>query len=575
MKSPDETKEQLNAFQIKKMVMRMCAIAMVDDDKIGFREFYTIAQRLIAIIEGSKNNDLKHYLDDEDFYSYIDNGSKSWEIMEGGTLLHMTAVKLEELLTDNDTEKKFSLTISENVSEDKYKNSPIPKSGLTAKNLCAWLYTEYCYSTLRDSQELKKSIYMNFPSLGNKQKVQEIRNTIEIIAADGITTDREREAFRIICKMLRIRNSTLLWNSLINKETADYEKIIEDKIEYNNQTSFYDIKYITNSLTDYNIKGPMGYGVSNVIQQEVSLREHKIHKTDKFMNKVAFIAFAISSFMLYLGVQHAHNTHADSHGAPLKTIVMTSAAAEKSETDTTTNCIPLGITIVNGLENVFFARKAVLENKEDTVPSMIKNWICIFLLSILLVFTIILNFRKIVTWLKNAYDIWMAKPLSNLNKAHRYRRNTFIVLAVMLFFTDLIMRGKLHIANLIVPICLLIIMISIEWLIFMREQHFEKSSKNHENGSPKKQNNGLLVVIVIAAIISDICLGLIELGHFKDNSDQILVKIMSAIFLGCLCFFFGKFLENYRAQQRQEINDMLKYKDEVKKHTDKMIKEKS
>lgn len=90
----------------------------------------------------------------------------------------------------------------------------------------------------------------------------------------------------------------------------------------------------------------------------------------------------------------------------------------------------------------------------------------------------------------------------------------------------------------------LAMMISIEWLIFMREKH---RSEGHNH-------TVMLIVLVLLAIIADIALSITEcISH-----DEILnLKILSApIFLGCICFFFGKWLENDNIKTQDELKEM-------------------
>jgi uncharacterized membrane protein YbjE (DUF340 family) len=87
-------------------------------------------------------------------------------------------------------------------------------------------------------------------------------------------------------------------------------------------------------------------------------------------------------------------------------------------------------------------------------------------------------------------------------------------------------------------------MISIEWLIFMREKH---SSQEHNHTT-------MLVVLVVMAIIADIALGVTEMAIEKNKFTW---NIISApIFLGCICFFFGKWLENNNTKQQDELKEM-------------------
>ena len=89
--------------------------------------------------------------------------------------------------------------------------------------------------------------------------------------------------------------------------------------------------------------------------------------------------------------------------------------------------------------------------------------------------------------------------------------------------------------ELIYSVFLLSAMLSIEWLILMREKYQEK----------KGTHSSLLVVLVLMAILSDISFGMIELQQVYTAAN-VSDKVFSALFLGCVCFFVGKYLElNY------------------------------
>ena len=111
--------------------------------------------------------------------------------------------------------------------------------------------------------------------------------------------------------------------------------------------------------------------------------------------------------------------------------------------------------------------------------------------------------------------------------------------------------------SLFAPFCLLVMMISIEWLIFMREKYQGNAkSPNHINQEHhSNSDSSILIILVIAAVLSDICLGIIELGNVFTIKD-VIDKVASALFLGCICFFLGKFIENHRVQQEKDVYDM-------------------
>lgn len=60
----------------------------------------------------------------------------------------------------------------------------------------------------------RQSIFMNVDALTNEDVTIEVRNLMRIIVIDNSITDREREAFIIYCRMMRVRNTSQLWREL-------------------------------------------------------------------------------------------------------------------------------------------------------------------------------------------------------------------------------------------------------------------------------------------------------------------------------------------------------------------------
>lgn len=121
---------------------------------------------------------------------------------------------------------------------------------------------------------------------------------------------------------------------------------------------------------------------------------------------------------------------------------------------------------------------------------------------------------------------------------HKVRNNpivSILLVAVMI----LLFSGK-H-SN---SILLLYTMLSIEWLILMKD----KSAETSPHSAP-------LTLLVIMAILSDISFGMIELQQMY-TLHNVLDKIFSALFLGCICFFFGKFLDIQYRQNKRNREEM-------------------
>jgi hypothetical protein len=126
--------------------------------------------------------------------------------------------------------------------------------------------------------------------------------------------------------------------------------------------------------------------------------------------------------------------------------------------------------------------------------------------------------------------------------------------------------GYKYVYGTIVSICVLVMMLTVEWLIFMRtnskgakvitEPEVDESEQSNMLLAPSSHHHTSLALFVGIAILLDICLGVIELPRADVNVYGVAIKVVSAIFLGCICFFIGKFFENWREQQVNDIEKM-------------------
>lgn len=120
----------------------------------------------------------------------------------------------------------------------------------------------------------------------------------------------------------------------------------------------------------------------------------------------------------------------------------------------------------------------------------------------------------------------------------------------------------------IISLCVAGMMLSIEWLIFMRSSiQLENEAENKaENNSPHSHSPSLIVFVAIA-IVLDICIGIVEVPTEKLTAIVVLYKVLSAFTLGALCFFIGKFVENHRDHQMHDVTRMDEIIEELSKGT--------
>lgn len=291
-----------------------------------------------------------------------------------------------------------------------------------------------------------RSMFMNTEALTTEEMKYELKNIMRVINADDSVTDREREAFRIICKLFKIRNSRKLWATLYNLAHGELESV-NFEITQKKRVDVNDFKTIRKAIDFYHIQGPIVEGIYHVLQRELTFEREYIFRNDKKWYKRALWAFCITSAVIYLFVSF----HTEIHNCQIPAI---------------TYAVQMILTLF--------------------IPTM---------------------------------------------------------------------------------------MVAIEWLIFMLEEYaLKRGHKNHnsQNDDQKQREaahhgNIVLVILVAAAIVADVCIGIIELNGMLTLSN-ITTKVASALFLGCVCFFIGKFINMHRVHKSIDVEDMSEVVHTIHKH---------
>lgn len=297
-------------------------------------------------------------------------------------------------------------------------------------------------SSLREPST-RQSIFMNIDALTNEDVATEVRNLMRIIVVDNSITDREREAFFIYCRMMRVRNMAQLWREL-SKMTLEQLRNSETptpRVKFRRRRSLMSLaefELIFDTFTFYKIHSPILDGACHILQREKTRSQARIIRQNKHISHMAFVFFAICGLLIYA-------------------------------------------------------------------------------------FTAIPCVHNFVAGYKYVYGS-------------------------------------------IVSICVLVMMLTVEWLIFMRtnskgakvitEPEVDDSEQSNMLLAPSSHHHTSLALFVGIAILLDICLGVIELPRADVNVYGVAIKVVSAIFLGCICFFIGKFFENWREQQVNDIEKM-------------------
>lgn len=334
----------------------------------------------------------------------------------------------------------------------------IQKREYNAKNDAKQFYEECKESLLNDTMQ-QQSIFVNIDSLDKTQICNELNDFVKIAKADNALIDSEREAFVLICKLFKVRQSRTLWKIALERN-LDVKDIVQKTM-----MSIEDYRNIKKILGFYAITGPIVKGTRHVLQMEYIKRNDVDSFKEHLITHKAFLLFCSVAFLLFI--------HAPSMNHLL--------------------------------------------NSEHT------NYLTAILISLVLV-------------------VWSAVAATTKKKKQKRSisdfNKSFKVVTWCAFSMALLSGFVYH------DMWVLSMMISIEWLIFMREKH---SSQEHNHTT-------MLVVLVVMAIIADIALGVTEMAIEKNKFTW---NIISApIFLGCICFFFGKWLENNNTKQQDELKEM-------------------
>lgn len=284
---------------------------------------------------------------------------------------------------------------------------------------------------LTNDESMRRSMFMNIDAMSLEEVAVELKYIIQVVNADNSVTDREREAFRVVCKLFKIKGSYKLWNELYNisAEELDGKKL---HLVKKSKVNINDFKTIRKALEFYNIQGPIVDGVYHVLQRELTYEREDVYRSDKKWYRLSLWAFGITALIIYVLVTFC-NVH---HGS---------------------------------------------------------------------------------------------------------------------------------IAQMAISVSIPIMMISIEWLIFMLEEY---AFKHEDSAESRHHGNSVLVVLVAAAIIADVCIGLIELNGVLTPG-AVTEKVAKALLLGCICFFIGKFIDMHRVQKAIDIKDMKKVVDNIEQRIQK------
>ncbi len=395
---------------------------------------------------------------------------------------------------------------------------------------CLLLIRQSLEELLADTNgSVGKSIFMNVNGLSKQEKAQELKEMVYVIKSDRSIMDREREAFRVVCKIFRVKGSSDLWRGLLDCSAEELlnSNVKTPQVHYKGpMMAVNDFSNIQQSICFFDVKGKILSGTFHALQHCLRRRRDNLYLSDKQWSNFAVWTFGISALILYFFVADLVN-----------------------RTDT---------------RSIIFCSRNLMHFLENSQE--LTKWLGVSVLGGFIVFSL----RK-----------WRGRLKKNIKK---YRIVLFTMPIIIVIPPSIKCCFETTWSDIVgtffIPLTLVAMMLSIEWLIFMRQEYSGFAHDNREPKGAKTRNTSILIVLVCAAIMIDVCLGIVELisKSYVNDADlyevgvkDYVAKIASALILGCICFFAGKFLDMYRIQQLTDVTKMQ----ECIKALDKRMNEKS
>ncbi len=394
----------------------------------------------------------------------------------------------------------------------------------------------------KDKNSISHNLLLHIPE-NIEDKFADLIRCYNIIYSDNEITNTEKNMFEIICMFYGVRSQYFSSNMYLKYDSRiPREYLREIDINGNVRFNFEDYSKINDLLNHRLIGEPFMSCVEMATRKKFEESQRATIRHDRVTTGFAFTTFMISAIILLTII----NTTA--HGSFNKNSFVQSKDSAINAPSNNKNDVTLNdsesvacnlfkhypywedklVNVVNKpsryIIKVTDLVKAV--KPKHIIRATIWSFICIIILVFL--------------WFIGAYQY--IKTISKILLHNRTLRAISFILLITVFFIPIAYQSSIF---------LLAAMLSIEWLILMREK---KQEQEKENGSSK-----LLTVLVISAILTDISFGMIELEQ-SYNSHNVADKVFSALFLGCICFFFGKFMElqyNHESEDQKKIKELL------------------
>lgn len=379
------------------------------------------------------------------------------------------------------------------------------------KYACAHALVRFCIEQLHEQGAA--GLFVDSGSLSDKEVAREVHDMMSVIMADGVANDLERESFLIVCKIFQIKEAVKIWNRLVvqSMESIENSNVLFRRKE---RIDLEDIKSIHISMRTYNIGGNLGIAILSALATAKNNLAYHRTRTNNIWTRHATIAFFLSAIWIYI-------------------------------------CATCLIT----------ERKSLLEYLlvDPDIGEHIGGDSLVYL--IIAITALVLLCRTIFSYIYR--HRWPSQK-----ELYKEILPTAGKLLLAVGVWSIIDQNLLNFSLNSIVLC--IMMISIEWMVFMRTRISEKQDKDDKK---ERNNTTMLIVFVVAAIVIDICFGIIEIPHevgtTADNLytiKTILPKICSALLLGMLCFFSGKFFELKAQQGDSEDKEASKEINAIRNH---------
>lgn len=518
-----------NSKEVRK-VMRLCALGMVTDDKLVERERVVITQIVI-------NDYLCNLI--TDLEELTKNFDKSLCVIDSTLGDNMVKISYGEC---------FSITIDTNGDDYKSVANKLGVSGKDNPNVLyifarARLFVEKIVTRL-EKPVVQQSLFVNVDSLDASEVKRELSGMIGVIKADRIVAEQERAAFMAVAKIMGVRISH-----------ADFERWVDSKypesvqgINLHKLQENFDVVADAESIKDaimvYKIQGPLRFAMQNVLKRKRDTLVNQRDKQHKKITKWALGVFALSALLIYFGsVVHMETKNIVSE-TYFKDQLMGSFEEDYSDIIVE---LQDDVNAESTHQNLGSALSHIDGDYGPNMDKIVEESHCSVMVKLMLLI------------LSGVFAYGLIKLLGGVNTIlNKFDNRVNIPVLFVTIITTLLLLiwfviPNAHLEIYYMPFLTMCMMISIEVMIFMRERYSTMLVDNKRHKDSTKQ----IVVFVLFAIIADFCIGYIELP--KEFDTQMLIgKFASAILLGSISFFVGKFLDTNSIQRQTEIDSVDK-----------------